>query len=355
MENRSFIQLQQLLPRLNMPITLLDADGNSLIPDQDIRFTLPALPLPGKVVCVQGRMYQSCTAAPNWVLMATTEDMPLARDSLALCDAMISALLASNGGTNDQNSAYQRILKSDLSPVELDALAEEYQMKGKSKYYVILMHLLQAQESSAYGVLVDILPRRAEDILVDMDRHNAVLLLDASVIEEEGDIRQLVMRMQEAIQRAMSMVITIAVGQLANGLGELHRSYEEARQAMDIGKTFLPEENVFIYRTMLLERFLAELPSEMAERYHGLLFNPENNKLFGEEMLNTIDMFFRKDLNLSDTARQLYIHRNTLVYRLDKIQRQLGLDLRHFDDAVTFKLMLEMRRCSAQWKNSMIP
>ena len=96
---------------------------------------------------------------------------------------------------------------------------------------------------------------------------------------------------------------------------------------------------------MLLERFLSELSPEMAEHYHSLLFNRSTARLFGEEMLYTIEMFFKKDLNLSDTARQLYIHRNTLVYRLDKVQRQVGLDLRKFEDAVTFKMLLEMSKC----------
>ena len=86
---------------------------------------------------------------------------------------------------------------------------------------------------------------------------------------------------------------------------------------------------------------------ETAEHYHSLLFNRSTSRLFSEEILSTVEMFFRKDLNLSDTARQLYIHRNTLVYRLDKVQRQIGLDLRKFDDAVTFKMLMEMKKCTA--------
>ena len=77
-----------------------------------------------------------------------------------------------------------------------------------------------------------------------------------------------------------------------------------------------------------------------------MLFNRKNQRLFNEEMLYTIEMFFKKDLNLSDTARQLYIHRNTLVYRLDKVQRQTGLDLRSFDDAITFKILMELKKVS---------
>jgi len=99
-----------------------------------------------------------------------------------------------------------------------------------------------------------------------------------------------------------------------------------------------------VFHFMMLERFLAEIPGEVSKHYHTLLFNRKTARLFNDEMLHTIEMFFKKDLNLSDTARQLYIHRNTLVYRLDKVQRQIGLDLRKFEDAVTFKIFLALHK-----------
>ena len=103
-----------------------------------------------------------------------------------------------------------------------------------------------------------------------------------------------------------------------------------------------------MFRRLMLERFLMNVPREESMLYHSLLFSRKTAKLFNEEMLQTIEMFFRKDLNLSDTARQLFIHRNTLVYRLDKVQRQTGLDLRHFDDAVTFKILSELKKCGQE-------
>ena len=108
------------------------------------------------------------------------------------------------------------------------------------------------------------------------------------------------------------------------------------------GRVFCEDETVFDYASMLLPRFLSDLSPEIAGRYHRLLFNPSTSRLFNEEMLRTIRVFFQKDLNLSDTARQLHIHRNTLVYRLDKLQQATGLDLRSFDDAVTFRLLLTL-------------
>ncbi|MFR2150721.1 MAG: PucR family transcriptional regulator [Christensenellales bacterium] len=123
-------------------------------------------------------------------------------------------------------------------------------------------------------------------------------------------------------------------------LPEIGESYRESRRAVEVGRIFLTEQHIYVYRSLVLERFLMDIPREMGTRYHGILFNRKTARLFNDEMLHTIEMFFAKDLNLSDTARQLYIHRNTLVYRLDKVQRQTGLDLRKFDDAVTFKMMM---------------
>jgi len=131
-------------------------------------------------------------------------------------------------------------------------------------------------------------------------------------------------------------------------MDELRESYMEARRAIEVGRIFKAEESIYVYSRLILERFLMELPQDISAYYHSLLFNRKNQRLFNEEMLYTIDMFFKKDLNLSDTARQLYIHRNTLVYRLDKVQKQIGLDLRSFEDAVTFKILMELKKVSGE-------
>ncbi|MCL2812041.1 MAG: helix-turn-helix domain-containing protein, partial [Clostridia bacterium] len=132
----------------------------------------------------------------------------------------------------------------------------------------------------------------------------------------------------------------IGIGEPKRTLAAIGESFREARRAMEVGRTFRPDNTLFVFRHLVMERFLTDTPRELGARYHSTLFSRKTARLFNEEMLHTIQMFFEKDLNLSDTARQLYIHRNTLVYRLDKVQRQTGLDLRKFDNAVTFKLLL---------------
>ena len=345
MDNRLISQLQQVLNRLRTPISLLDADGNCLIPNEDIRFSLPALPQPGVPVAQDGRLYQMCVSAPNWVIMTTITDADAARDAFVLCDAMIGAVIAANEAGNDLNNAYQRILQNELSLAELDAVVDEHGIPASVPRCVLLMHMVQVQQHNAYEILEEFLPRSNNDVLVAMDKHTAAFIKDVSGLEDEDDLRQFACAVQETLMGEIALPVTVGIGEIAKSVGDLHASYRQARRAIEIGRAYAPERTIHVYRSMMLERFLSDLSPEMAEHYHSLLFNRSTARLFGEEMLYTIEMFFKKDLNLSDTARQLYIHRNTLVYRLDKVQRQVGLDLRKFEDAVTFKMLLEMRKC----------
>jgi len=345
MDTRLLIQIEQVLSHLHSPISLLDAEGNSLIPNEDIRFALPPLPQQGIPVFQDGRLYQICSATPEWVMMTTVSDSDAAKDAFLLCDAMISSAIAATEAGNDLNNTYQRILQNDLSLAELDALADEHHIPLSSPRCVLLMHMIQVQQRNAYEILDELLPRSTNDVLVAMDKHTAAFIKDASNVEDEDELRQFACAVQETLLGEIALPITIGIGEIARNISDLHTSYRQARRSIEIGRVYAPEHSVHVYRSMILERFLADLPSDMAEHYHGLLFNRSTARLFSEEMLYTIEMFFKKDLNLSDTARQLYIHRNTLVYRLDKVQKQIGLDLRKFDDAVTFKMLLEMRKC----------
>lgn len=345
MDNRMLYQMEQVFSRLNTPISLLDTDGNSLIPNEDIRFLLPALPQPGAPVEHDGRLYQACVSQPNWVLMTTVTNAEAAKDAFVLCDAMIASLIAANEAGNDLNNVYQRILQNELSLAELDAVVDEHGIPSAMPRCVLLMHMVQVQQRSASELLEEFLPRSSGDALISMDKHTAAFIKAAGGLEDADELRQFACAVQETLMGEIALPVTIGIGEVAKTVAELHSSYRQARRAIEIGRVYAPERTVHVYRSMMLERFLSDLPEDMAEHYHGLLFNRSTARLFGEEMLYTIEMFFKKDLNLSDTARQLYIHRNTLVYRLDKVQRQVGLDLRKFEDAVTFKMLLEMSKC----------
>ena len=341
-------QLEPILTRINTAVSLLDIQGNSLIPDADIRFTLPGTLEPGQIMRWEGRCFCACTKVPELVLMTPLPDSPHVRDALMLCDEIVTAHLNKGWDTDDLSSAYQRILESEMAPDEVEAIAEEHHIPQSMTRRVLMLNMPRLRRGTCFDLLEPILSMAGNDYLVPMGKHSAALIKDAREMTDVEEVREYASALQETVLGETGQTMNVGIGETWDDPRGLYFSCRQARRAIDIGCLFHAGEGVFVYSAMLFERFLADLEPEKAEHYYSLLFNPSTARLFSEEMLETIDMFFRKDLNLSDTSRQLYIHRNTLVYRLDKVQRQVGLDLRKFEDAVTFKLLYAMRRCCEQ-------
>ena len=264
---------------------------------------------------------------------------------LTLAGALVSAVAEADRHTENCYDVYRRMLRGDLAGAELEALSNEHQIPRELERCVMVFHMVQTENERAFDLLRDITPMQERDVLVDVDRHTVVLIKDMTDVESMEDLTMYAQALQETLMGETAHQMTVGIGCSRNTLDELRESYAEARRAIEVGRVFQPEDSIYVFNRLILERFLMELPQDISAYYHNLLFNRRTTRLFNEEMLYTIDMFFKKDLNLSDTARQLYIHRNTLVYRLDKVQRQTGLDLRSFEDAVTFKILMELKKC----------
>ena len=138
---------------------------------------------------------------------------------------------------------------------------------------------------------------------------------------------------------AMSSV-RISYGTIVNEIKQVSKSYKEAQMALDVGKIFYTEKNIIAYNTLGIGRLIYQLPIPLCKMFMQEIFGERMPDTFDEETLVTINKFFDNNLNVSETSRQLYIHRNTLVYRLEKLQKSTGLDIRVFDDALTFKIAL---------------
>ena len=132
----------------------------------------------------------------------------------------------------------------------------------------------------------------------------------------------------------------LSYGNIIHDIKDVSRSYKEAKMALDVGKIFYENQNIIAYSNLGIGRLIYQLPLPLCKMFIREIFDGKSPDEFDEETLTTIDKFFENSLNVSETSRQLYIHRNTLVYRLDKLQKSTGLDLRVFEDAITFKIAL---------------
>ena len=328
--------MEEILSKLSMPVEVLNRDECGVVM------------VDGCAPVVSGAWMYIPVAGTKFALRCSAKE-PGAANVLLLAGQLLPAVGAEKAAhAEDSFSVYRRALRGELTGSELEALSHEHQLPEDMHRCVMIFHIVQTDNERAYDLLRDITPMQERDVLIDMDRHSAVLIKDISDDENVEELTQYAQALQETLMGETAHQMTIGVGRGCHMLEELRESYAEARRAIEVGRTFKPEESIYVYSRLILERFLMELPQDISAYYHSLLFNRRNQRLFNEEMLYTIDMFFRKDLNLSDTARQLYIHRNTLVYRLDKVQKQTGLDLRSFTDAVTFKILMELKRVGGE-------
>ena len=337
-------RMESMLQRLSIPVRVIDKDYEAnLFSGKDELFTNEG----DTIVELEGCKY--CVVPKAGIVLCCDAGIPGAEYVLKLACELVSTIgNGSDSYSENSYDVYRRTLRGELSGSELEALSHEYQLPSDLKRCVLVFHIVQTDNERAYDLLKDITPLQERDVLVDMDRHSVVLLKDMSEEDDLEELTQFAQALQETLMGETAHQMTIGIGRSRHTIDELRESYMEARRAIEVGRIFKPEESIYVYSRLILERFLTELPQDISAYYHSLLFNRRNQRLFNEEMLYTIDMFFKKDLNLSDTARQLYIHRNTLVYRLDKVQKQIGLDLRKFEDAVTFKILMELKKVSGE-------
>ncbi len=344
-EKRYMKRIEAIFAGLSVPIRLIDTQGFCVIPEEGERRQMPATVLPAGITqTIDGASYRALDLNPP-LLLTCDANAEGAENLLALADAMLMSMLKSSLSIASQSDVLRRILRQDIIGAALTSRAGEYQIPLEMDRCVLLFQMESTEKLSAYAALGELVPLSEADTLVEMNRHTVVLIKDMNGIDGIDELYQFAQAVEETLTQEGVRQVAIGIGEMKPTLATLAESYLEAKRAMEVGGIFSKSRSIHVFRFLLLERFLMDIPREEGMHYHALLFNRKTAKLFNEEMLQTIEMFFRKDLNLSDTARQLYIHRNTLVYRLDKVQRQTGLDLRKFDDAVTFKILHELKKC----------
>ena len=167
-----------------------------------------------------------------------------------------------------------------------------------------------------------------------------IIVKELTEPEGAGEVERMAESVREFLKKEGISGIRIAYGTTVKEIKEVSRSYKEAKMALDVGKIFFDERDIIAYNELGIGRLIYQLPIPLCKMFIKEIFGGKSPDDFDEETLTTINKFFENSLNVSETSRQLFIHRNTLVYRLDKLQKSTGLDLRVFEDAITFKIAL---------------
>ena len=206
-----------------------------------------------------------------------------------------------------------------------------------------VVYILETNQDKDYGSLENIknlLGGKSGDFVTAVDEKSIIIVKELAPTDDYAQLEKTAYTILSTLGIEKDGKTHIAYGTIVKELKEVSRSYKEARMALDVGKIFFDEREVIAYSSLGIGRLIYQLPIPLCKMFIREIFDGKSPDDFDEETLTTINKFFENSLNVSETSRQLYIHRNTLVYRLDKLQKSTGLDLRVFEDAITFKIAL---------------
>ena len=269
---------------------------------------------------------------------------------LAVCQ--IESILESYAEKNDKNAFMQKLLLGDYTDVEAFNRARKLHISSSARRAVFLVETRQSKDEHALATIKNIFSARTHDFITSIDNRGIIVVRELTSAETYDDLENIAHMLVDMLGTEAMTQAWVAYSNTANDLKDLSNAHKEARTALEIGKIFYAERNVFGYRTLGIGRLLYQLPVSICEMFIQEIFGDESLDSIDGETLAIIRTFFENNLNLSETSRQLYVHRNTLVYRFEKIQKRFGLDLRTFEDAMTFKLaMLVSRYLRYQTKN----
>ena len=240
----------------------------------------------------------------------------------------------------DKSNFIQNLILDNLLLVDVYNRAKKLHIAVEAKRVVLLIETRNEKDQDSMEILKNLFISRTNDFITAIDEKNIIVVrsLDESDgYEEIEKIANMIVDMLNA--EAMSQV-RVSYGNIIHEIKDVSRSYKEAKMALDVGKIFYVDKTIVGYNNLGIGRLIYQLPMPLCEMFMKEVFGGRLPESLDEETLNTINKFFDNNLNISETSRQLFLHRNTLVYRLEKIQKSTGLDIRVFDDALTFKIAL---------------
>ena len=233
------------------------------------------------------------------------------------------------------------VLHGKLEPTEVLNTMQRLHI-ASSAWMVYVLRTVGKTETACMETLKNLFCDRRHDFLLPIDEETIVLVKDVKDRKEPSEIESIAYRILDNVQAEAMQQLHIGYGRLAEELIGISKSYEQALQALEIGSIFEMRHSVMAYERLGVGRLVYELPRESGERFLEEVFSGKEGEL-EEEDLGTIERFLENNLNISETARQMYIHRNTLVYRLERVQKMTGLDVRRFEDAMKLRLALMIR------------
>ncbi len=296
---------------------------------------------PAENQLVQGYQYFKVldNGSTEYIVLAKGEDEEIYQIG-KIATFQIQSLLIAYKERYDRDNFIKNLLLDNLLLVDIYSRAKKLHIENDVKRIVYLIETDVDKELNSVEIIRNIFPIKGKDFVTAVDEKTIILVKELSDKEGKAEVEKFANEIYNRLIEEIKNNVLVSVGSIVHDLKNISSSFKEAKMALEVGKIFEENKKVTKYEQLGIGRLIYQLPNNLCKMFVGEVLDGITMKAFDEETLTTVAKFFENNLNVSETSRQLYIHRNTLVYRLDKLQKMTGLDLRNFDDAIIFKIML---------------
>ena len=352
MSNRLFQSvIHQMKDAVDRTIGVIDETGviiacSELVKIGEVRQTIrDELAYTTDVVVSGGYTYRPLSGGTKreYIVFVEGEDGEADKTSRLLCVALgnIKNLYDEK---YDKGSFIKNIILDNILPSDIYIKSKELHFNAEESRVVFLVKFASKTDMMPFEMLQNMFPDKARDYVISVGEHDIVLVKEVKTGSENRDMEKIATNIVDTMSSEFYTKVSVGVSTVVDNIKDLARAYKEARIALEVGKVFDIEKPVMSYENLGIGRLIYQLPTTLCEIFLGEVFKKGSLESLDRETLMTVQSFFENNLNVSETSRKLFVHRNTLVYRLEKIRKLTGLDLREFEHAVTFKVALMVKK-----------
>ena len=341
--------LDDLKTITKVDLAVVDVEGvmvakNSDRFEQNVEFVTEFAASPAGSQVLQGCQYLKIydEEDPVYVLLCGDSSEEYMIGKIAVSN--IQNLITAYKERFDRNNFFQNLILDNLLLVDIYNRAKKLHIEIQKPRVVLLLEIPAGKENYAMEFLKSMFSAQSGDYVTAVDENTLIVIKQVEAKDSYAEVVE-VAETTVAMMNTEAMInVRVAYGTIVEELKDVSKSYKEAKMALDVGKIFYAEKTVTAYSTLGIGRLIYQLPINLCEMFIEEIFGGKVPEELDEETLTTINTFLENNLNVSETSRQLYVHRNTLLYRLEKLEKYTGLDIRIFDDALTLKIALMVVR-----------
>ena len=351
MSNRLFQGLiHQMKEAIGRTIGVIDESGvvvacSDLMRIGETRQTVKEeLAYSAEAIIFSGYTYRSMTGVvrPEYAVFVEGEDGMADKMSMVLA-VSLNNIKSFHDDKYDKVSFIKNIILDNILPGDIYVKSKELHFAPDVSRVVFLLKFLSNSENSPYDIIQNMFPNTNQDYVISTGERDIVLVRELKPGTDIAEIEATATEIVDNLATEFFTKVSIGIGSLVDNIKDISKSYREAQAALEVGRVFDTDKSVISYENLGIGRLIYQLPTTLCEMFLNEVFKKGSIEALDRETLSTIQCFFANNLNVSETSRKMFVHRNTLVYRLDKIKKLTGLDLREFDNAITFKVALMVR------------